>query len=84
MVLKRLILIDVCEKYSIENEMTYNATKTVCTYIRPKHMYHIGPVVQFLYRNELRLVDEYRYLGCYITSDFVDDRDLKRKARAIL
>ena len=38
--LKRLI--DVCEKYSIENEITYNATKTVCMYIRPKHMYHTG------------------------------------------
>ena len=38
---------------------------------------------QFLYGNELRWVDEYKYLGCYITSDFVDDRDLKRQARAI-
>ena len=30
-------LIDVDDKYSIENEITYNATKTVCMYIRPKH-----------------------------------------------
>ena len=81
MALKKLI--DVCEKYSIENEITYNATKTVCMYIRPKHMNRIGPVKQFLYGNELRWVDEYKYLGCYITSDFVDDRDLKRQARAI-
>ena len=46
MALKKLT--DVCEKYSIENEITYNATKTVCMNIRPKHMYHIGPVKQFL------------------------------------
>ena len=39
-------------------------------------MYHIGPVKQFLYENELRWVDEYRYLGCYIMSDFIDDRAL--------
>ena len=39
MALKQLI--DVCEKYSIEDEITYNATKTVCMYIHPKHMYHI-------------------------------------------
>ena len=32
-----------------KNEITYNARKTVCMYIRPKHMYHIGPVKQFLY-----------------------------------
>ena len=48
-------------------------------YIRPKHMYHIGPVKQFLYGNELRWVDEYKYLGCYLTSDFVDDRYLNRQ-----
>ena len=81
MALKRLI--DVCQKYSIENEITYNATKTVCMYIWPKHMYHIAQVKHFLYGNQLRWVDEYRYLGCYITSDFVDDGDLKRQARAI-
>ena len=70
---------------SIENKITYNATKTVhvCMYVRPKCMYHIGPVKQFLYGNELRWVDKYKYLGCYLTSDFADDRDLKRQARAI-
>ena len=57
MALKRLI--DVCEKYSIENDITYNATKTVCMYIRPKHMYHIGPVQQFL----LQFYMEMNYVG---------------------
>ena len=69
--------------FCIENEITYNATKTVCMYIWPKHMYHIAQVKQFLYGNQLRWVDKYTYLGCYITSDFVDDGDLKRQARAI-
>ena len=46
-------------------------------------MYHIGSVKQFLYGNELCWVDEYKYMGCYITSDFVDDRGLKRQTRAI-
>ena len=41
-------LIDVCEKYSIKDEITYNATETVCMYIRPKHMYHILCVKSFL------------------------------------
>ena len=36
-----------------------------------------------LYGHELRWVDEYKYLGCYLMSDFVDDRDLKRQTRAI-
>ena len=75
-------LIHVC-KYSREKEISYNATKTVCMYIRPKHMYHIGPVKEFLYGHELHWLDEYNYLGYYIMSDFIDDRDLKRQARAI-
>ena len=37
----------------------------------------------FLYGNELRWVAEYKSLGCYLTRDFVDNRDLKRQARAI-
>ena len=52
-------------------------------YIRPKHVYHIGPVKQFLYGHELGQVDEYKYLECYITSDYTDERDLERQARAI-
>ena len=77
-----IVIMVRCRSNHIYN-ITYNATKTVCMYIQPKHMHHIGPVKQFLYGNELRWVDEYKYLGCYITSDFVDDRDLKRQARAI-
>ena len=82
MALKQLI--DVCEKYSIEDEITYNASKTVCMYIRPKRMYHIGPFERFLYGQlHGHWVDGYKYLGCYNTSDFIDDRDLKDQARAI-
>ena len=75
-----LKLVDVCEKYSIEDEITYNATKTVCMYIQPKHMYHIGPFDRFLYGH---WVDEYKYLGCYNTSDFRGDRNLKDQAREL-
>ena len=49
-------------------------------YIRSKHMYHTGPFERFLYRH---WVDEYKYLGCYNTSDYIDDRDLKHQAGAI-
>ena len=48
-----------------------------CTFV---HMYHTGPFERFLYGH---WVDGYKYLGCYITSDFIDDRDLEDQARAI-
>ena len=76
-------LLDICEKYSQDFEITYNATKTVCMFIRPKHMNHIKPVKQFLYGSELNWVDAYKYLGCFITSDLKDDRDIRRQVRAI-
>ena len=76
-------LLDICEKYSQDFEITYNTTKTVCMFIRPKHMCHIEPVKQFLYGSELNWVDVYKYLGCFITSDLKDDRDIRRQVRAI-
>ena len=33
-------LLDICEKYSQDFEITYNTTKTVCMFIRPKHESH--------------------------------------------
>ena len=76
-------LLDICEKYSQDFEITYNATKTVCMFVRPKHMNHIKPVKQFLYGSELNWVDAYKYLGCFITSDLKDDRDIRRQVIAI-
>ena len=84
MALKQLL--DGCEKYSIATEIKYytsNATKTVCMHIRPNHMHHTGPDKQYLYGHELCWVDEYEYLRCYITSDFIGDRDLKFKLTTI-
>ena len=46
-------------------------------------MCHIEPVKQFLYGSKLSWVDVYKYLGCFITSDLKDDRDIRRQARAI-
>ena len=76
-------LLGICEKYSQDFEITYNTTKTVCMFIRPKHMCHIEPVKQVLYGSELNWVDVYKYLGCFITSDLKDDRDIRRQVRAI-
>ena len=71
-------LLDIFEIYSQDFEITYNTTKTVCMFIRPKHMCHIEPVKQLLYGSELNWVDVYKYLGCFITSDLKDDRDIRR------
>ena len=46
-------------------------------------MSHIKPVKQFLCGSELNWVDVYKYLGCFITSDLKDDRDIRRQVRAI-
>ena len=76
-------LLDICEKYSQDFEITYNTTKTVCMFIRPKHMCDIEPVKQFLYGSELNWIYVYKYLGCFITSDLKDDRDVRCQVRAI-
>ena len=52
-------------------------------FIRPKHTCHIEPVKQFLYGSKLSWVGVYKALGCFITSDLKDDRDIRRQVRAI-
>ena len=52
-------------------------------YKTKKHMCHIEPVKQFLYGSKLSWVDVYKYLGCFITSDLKDYRDIRRQVRAI-
>ena len=78
-----MAILDICEKYSQDLGITYNTTKTVCMFLRPKHMCHTEPVKQFLYGSELNWVDVYKYLGCLSTSDLKDDRDIRRQVRAI-
>ena len=74
------LLVD-CGCDSQDFEIQYNTTKTVYMFIRPKHMCHMEPVKQFLYGNELNWFDVCKYLGCFITSDLEDDRDIKLDVR---
>ena len=76
-------LIDICVQFASENEMMYNTTKTKCMFIRGKHCNDIQPVRQYLYGCKLRWVDTICYLGCFITNDMKDERDIKRQTRSI-
>ena len=77
MALKQLI--DICEKYSKDYEIAYNTTKTVCMFIRPKHMCHIEPVKQFLYGSKLKPTSQLN-VNRTVTGGFLPDACFSRSA----
>jgi len=76
------MLINECEKYAKDNEMIYNAKKTVCMAILPKCLQHLNIPTMYLNNKGLDWVNEHKYLGIFINSNFSDVRDIKRQMRA--
>ncbi|XP_033111166.1 uncharacterized protein LOC117112202, partial [Anneissia japonica] len=66
-------LIDICEKYAIEHDITYNAKKSVCMLLCPKQRKLTGgkPEV-FLCNSELEFVKDFKYLGHIINNELKD------------
>ena len=75
-------LIDVCESFANDNEMTYNDKKTVCMNIMPHNMKNVFIPNMYLNGKVLKCVTEQKYLGIFITSEFSDNRDITRQIRS--
>ena len=76
-------LISTCEQYAREHDVIYNATKTVVMNVLPRR-YRIDQLPSFqLCGRELNYVEEYKYLGHYITSKSTDERDISYRYRDI-
>lgn len=76
-------LLRICEMFGIENDILYNPKKTVMMIFRSRALRNaILPEFE-LYGNTIREVTEYKYLGCYITHDLSDDKDIDRQRRKL-
>jgi hypothetical protein len=76
-------LITVCEKYGKDNYIIYNNKKTVCMAILTNILKKFTVPSVFLNGNKLNYVNDYKYLGVYISSDKSDTLDMKRQLRYI-
>ena len=64
-------------------ELSYNPQKTMCMFVGPRKWRILNTCEPTLYGIELKWVNEYRYLGVLLTSDFKDNRDIERQIRLI-
>ena len=75
-------LINICEVYALENEITYNVIKTVCMCIKSKRLCDIS-VSDMLNGKCLIWVVSHKYLGIIIRNDRNDSDNMKRQLQAI-
>ena len=65
-------LIDVCYKYSKENDMLYNVKKSSCIAFIPKLYKDLQLPQMYLGESLLSWDDQQKYLGYIVTSDMKD------------
>lgn len=76
-------LINTCESFASEHELTYNCTKTVCMTILPKHLKELHVPKVSISGSVLSQVSMQKYLGVFFTNDRLDDEDMKRELRSV-
>ena len=74
-------LFEVCLAYAGPHAIVYNTTKTLCILVRPKQSQGLFSTRVRLGNEELSFVEEFRYLGQFITADCRDDNDIKKQFR---
>ena len=75
-------LLEVCHVYSGPHNIAYNTTKTVCILVRPKQWQGRYSTKVRHGNEELRFVEEFRYLGRIMTTDCRDHKDIKKYIQA--
>ena len=70
----------LCDQYANENDITYNAKKTVCMTLRPKRMKNKDPDV-YLASKKLEYVKCHKCLGVLISNDRKDDLAIETQHR---
>ena len=76
-------LLYICEKFARENDMIFNAKKTLCMCIQYKKSLNMSVPNVMLNGNNLKWVSDHKYLGVHICDDFTDDMDLKRQMKQL-
>ena len=75
-------LLNICQKFAIDNEIVYNPLKTKCMHIRKRGADSVNSAV-YLNDIDIKWVESYKYLGIYLSSDLKEDTDIKRQIKSI-
>ena len=72
------VLLSYCDSFAKDNDVKYNAKKTVCMFVRLKSDF--VPCVE-LSGFKLKCVPTHKYLGFHIATDRRDDRSIRQQCR---
>ena len=73
-------LIDICYDFSVQNDLSFNFSKSYCMVFKPK-LYKLS--CPRLDNELLKYTDDIKYLGFTFSPDQKDDKDLLRQLRLL-
>ena len=73
-------LIDICYDFSVQNDLSFNSSKSYCMVFKPKS-YKLSCPRLYMDNQLLKYTDDIKYLGFTFSSDQKDDKDLLRQLR---
>ena len=76
-------LLNICDRFAKDHYIIFSTTKSVCMRILPNRVTLNSCPTVYLGNERLNFVDSFNYLGHTITSDFKDDRDIRKEMRKI-
>ncbi len=76
-------LIDACAEFATVHDISYNFKKTLCVPFVPKVLGELHIPSVYLGQHSLRWVNEHKYLGFRLTSNFSDNADILRQTQSI-
>ena len=74
-------LLEVCRAYAGPHDIVYSSTKTVCMPVQPNQSQGRYSTRAWLGNEELRFVEEFRYLGHVMTAYCRDDKYIQKQFR---
>lgn len=77
-------LVNICERYANEHGLKYNVNKSECMVFQARGSCPVSSIPPIkLYGAPVKRVNEFKYLGHFLTSDLKDDVDIERERRAL-
>ena len=75
-------LINICYDFSLQNNLTFNSSKSFCMVFKPR-LYKLSCPTFYMNNEKLDYTDSIKYLGFTFSSDKKDDNDMLRQMRTL-
>ena len=75
-------LINICYDYSMQNNLSFNSSKSFCMVFKPR-LYKLSSPSLYMSTEKLEYTNSTKYLGFTFSSDKKDDNDMLRQLRIL-